>query len=162
VHYNKLQACFLAYGASGQDSILQLRGTILHEAGHVLAGQGAGHDANWKASCLALGLDARAASGQDYAPSDFEPALWAALVLIPEPADGRPAFRTSRLGPPLSSRGRCKAGVGTRGGVSHRQSRLRKYTCACPSPKVYVTSAGFEATCKRCGQDYQPAEETAK
>jgi len=141
--------------AGGQRSLLQLRGTILHEAGHVLAGAAdAGHGAEWKACCRALGLNARAGGGQDYAEGDFEPALWAELARIPEPADGRPAFQPSK-----SARGRCKAGVGARGGVSHKQSRLRKYVCACPSPKVYVTSSGFEAECKRCGQDYKPHEE---
>lgn len=79
--------------ASGEESLVQLAGTTIHESGHVLAGIGAGHGTTWKAMCRELGLLRAVAAGQRYAVADFDAALWARISALPAPEDGTPAFR---------------------------------------------------------------------
>ena len=67
---------FLEIHAAGEESVVQLAGTTIHEMGHALAGCGAGHAGAWKAACAVLGLNAREAGGQDYHADDFAPSLW--------------------------------------------------------------------------------------
>src|SRR5947208_3595044 len=50
--------------AAGEESLVQVAGTTLHELGHVLAGWGAGHGADWKRACERLGLRRALAAGQ--------------------------------------------------------------------------------------------------
>ena len=52
---------------TGQESWIQLAGTVIHELGHVLAGMDAGHSNRWKDTAVALGFTVRpAAAGQVY------------------------------------------------------------------------------------------------
>ena len=161
---------FLEVCAAGEQSATQLAGTTLHEVGHSLAGHGAGHGADWKAACRRLGLLRAEAGGQQYAPEDFDPALWRAITALPAPVDGAPAFASPGGGgafvgvPVRGTRGRCPLGTGTRGGTSRGPgsgSRLRLYHCACTPPvKVRVASDYFAATCQRCGADFARVDPT--
>ena len=136
-----------------ESSWSQLAGTTVHELGHVMAGHGCGHNAEWKASCVLLGLQNVKASGQEYNSEDFNPAFWLKLLMIPKPTDGKPlngANGGSGGGLPVP----CSHGIGSRGGKSRGKnsgSRMKKYTCECEKP-VIVRHAGnrFNATCNEC------------
>src|SRR5437868_10589189 len=52
--------------AAGEESLVQVAGTTLHELGHVLAGWGTGHGAEWKRACERLGLRRALAAGPCY------------------------------------------------------------------------------------------------
>lgn len=146
--------------AMGEQSDVQLAGTVVHELGHVIAGHGAGHDKAWKQACHLLGLTTAEASGQDYTPDAFAADLWAAVQSIPRPNDGKPVTAwTLSPGLPTAKLPRpCSQGVGTRGGKSRGPgsgSRLRLYECECPKPvKVRVASDDFDATCNLCGASF--------
>ena len=49
---------------AGEESLVQVAGTTLHELGHVLAGWGAGQGAEWKRACERLGLRRALGAGQ--------------------------------------------------------------------------------------------------
>lgn len=142
--------------AFGEESLVQLAGTTVHELAHVLAGRGAGHGRMWKRAAKVLGLHVAKASGQTYSPAHFDPALWNEISLLPPPADGRPTalLRNYLLVPPP-----CPLGVGTRMGTSRGPgsgSRLKLWLCACEPPvRVRVARKDFGATCHACGQSFR-------
>jgi hypothetical protein len=155
--------------ATGQESWVQLAGTVIHELAHVLAGHAAGHDTQWKDAAVALGFTKRpAAAGQVYHLSMIEPTVRHAVYdLARRIGDGRPEFQATLL-PTAPGTGMvprpCSAGVGTRGGVSRGKgsgSRLRLWECACtPKPvKVRLASDDFRATCDRCHAAFTRADQ---
>lgn len=156
---------FVEIAATGQESWIQLAGTLLHEMGHSLAGMGVGHGKAWKDSCVRLGFVKRPeAAGQRYWLSLFRPQLRQALYVIArELRDGTPNFwsglgGTRGTGTVGTARG-CRAGQGIRGGTSRGTgsgSRLRLWECHCDKPvKVRIASDDFQATCKVCGTDFE-------
>jgi hypothetical protein len=150
--------------ATGEESPVQLAGTTIHETAHVLAGPGAGHGAEWRAACRALGLSHAEAAGQAYAPEHFAPDIWPAIAAVPVPTDGVPTFASRGMRPavglPVAPAPRpCPLGIGTRGGRSRgigSGSRLRLWMCAC-GVKVRVASDDFRAECRRCGSAFTRA-----
>jgi hypothetical protein len=160
--------------ATGQESWVQLAGTVIHELAHVLAGHAAGHSTAWKDTAVALGFTMRpAAAGQVYHLAMIEPTIRRAVhELAQRIGDGRPEFRTYAIPAPTTSTGArvaprpCSAGVGTRGGASRGKgsgSRMRLWQCGCaPRPvKVRVASDDFQATCQRCGTAFKRADQPA-
>jgi hypothetical protein len=163
------RADIVEVAATGQESWVQLAGTVIHELAHVLAGYEAGHRVQWKDAAVALGFTKHpAAAGQVYHLSMIQPRIRHAVhALAQRIADGRPEFRpflsTTPSGSTTTPRP-CSAGVGTRGGVSRGKgsgSRLRLWECACtPKPvKVRVASDDFQATCHRCGTSFTHADQ---
>jgi hypothetical protein len=155
---------FLEVCAAGEQSPVQIAGTTIHELAHCLSGPGAGHGADWRLACQALGLIHADAAGQAYAPEHFDPAIWSAIDGLPRPNDGVPVFAAGLAGllPTLTVTPRpCPLGIGTRGGKSRGKgsgSRLRLWVCGCTPPvKVRVASNDFQATCGRCGLEFHRA-----
>lgn len=144
--------------ATGEESIVQLAGTTIHELAHVAAGSGAGHGISWKDSCKLLGLVECQAAGQGYLPEHFEPSLWAEIVRLGGPIDGNPLLSKVDglpfVGVPTGKYKPCPLGIGTRGGQSRGKgsgSRMRLYHCQCqPAVKVRVASDEFGAKCDHC------------
>jgi hypothetical protein len=148
--------------ATGQESWVQLAGTVIHELGHVLAGMNAGHSSQWKDTAKALGFTVRpAAAGQVYHLAMIDPTIRHAVhELAQRIGDGRPEFRTFAIPTPPTQPRPCSAGNGTRGGTSRGKgsgSRMRLWECACtPKPvKVRVASDDFRATCDRCDSAFK-------
>lgn len=145
--------------AFGEDSIIQVAGTTIHELAHVLAGPNAGHGADWIKACAKLGLRFVRAAGTRYSLACFAPDVRMALASMPLPTDGAPHAGGINLNPnatPVKARP-CMAGIGTRGGKSRgvgSGSRLRKYTCDC-GVIVRVSRDDFAATCKLCNTDFK-------
>jgi hypothetical protein len=54
---------FVEICAAGEESIVQLAGTTVHELAHVVAGWEAGHGNGWKETCERLGLRCVKAAG---------------------------------------------------------------------------------------------------
>jgi len=143
--------------ATGQESWIQLAGTVIHELGHVLAGMKAGHSTHWKDAAMALGFTGRpAAAGQIYHLAMIDQKVRRAVhELAQRIGDGQPEFRTHAI-PTLPTKPRpCSAGIGTKSGRSRGKgsgSRMRLWECACkPKPvKVRVASDDFQATCNIC------------
>jgi hypothetical protein len=138
--------------ATGEENWTQLAGTTVHELGHVLAGNGAGHSKLWNQACGALGLRAIKAAGTNYLLANFAPDIREQIAGLTSPLDGKPAFfgGGSRLGV-------CSAGIGTRGGKSRGKgsgSRLRLYVCQCGT-KVRCASDTLNATCNECHSNFQ-------
>ena len=78
--------------AAGEESLVQVAGTTLHELGHVLAGWGAGHGADWKRACDRLGLRRALAAGQCYLLASMAPDIRAEVAQLVEGlVDGHPA-----------------------------------------------------------------------
>jgi hypothetical protein len=157
--------------ATGQESWVQLAGTVIHELAHVLAGPAAGHSTAWKDTAVALGFTMRpAAAGQVYHLAMIEPTIRRAVhALAQRIGDGRPEFRTFAIPAPTTpaTPRPCSAGVGTRGGASRGKgsgSRMRLWECACtPKPvKVRVASDDFQATCDRCGTAFRRADQPGR
>lgn len=120
--------------ASGEESWLQLAGTTIHEYGHVLAGQGAGHSSEWKNAAERLGLRRAMASGMRYSLAALAPDVREAVERLARSiSDGNPSFmRNAAFRPAGSAMRVCTAGHGTRGGTSRgvgSGSRLRKVEC---------------------------------
>ena len=146
---------------------MQLAGTTIHELGHVLAGPGHGHDAEWRNACERLGLRLAKASGHVYRLAYFAPSIRPQIAsLIQKLADGNPLFGAGHGGNPALWGGLpikirpCSLGIGTRGGKSRGKgsgSRLRLYVCQCqPKPiKVRVASDEFKALCLACSRQFQ-------
>ena len=156
--------------ATGEESPVQLAGTTIHETAHVLAGSGAGHGAEWRAACRALGLAHAEAAGQAYAPEHFAAEIWPAITAVPVPTDGVPAFARRGAGAaagvtvaPVARP--CPLGIGTRGGRSRGTgsgSRLRLWMCQC-GIRVRVASDDFRAECCRCATAFtRAASETVR
>ncbi|MGH2719764.1 MAG: hypothetical protein ACRDJU_14470 [Actinomycetota bacterium] len=151
--------------ATGEESLVQVAGTTIHELGHVLAGMGVGHGKGWKQACERLGLRCALAAGQGYVLAAIAPEIRAEVVrLVDGLVDGRPAFLAAispiRVAPKTKP---CPAGVGVRGGLSRGAgsgSRLRLWVCECtPKPvKVRVASDDFKATCDLCGAPFRLQE----
>ena len=149
--------------AFGEESLIQVAGTTVHEIAHVLAGHEAAHGPEWKAACGRLGLRCARAAGMRYSLAALCPAI-RELVWRHEFDDGRPDVGMSVFGllgvPTLSPTIRpCSHGVGSRGGTSRGRgsgSRNRKFTCGC-DPVVIVRSARDElhATCDLCGEGFK-------
>lgn len=152
--------------ASGEESVTQLVGTLIHELGHVLAGKGHGHDATWVACCAKIGLNNAVASGQVYRPEDIE--HWMQVTKLERPNDGSPALGRASValpwvGLPVFKPRPCPLGIGTRGGTSRGTgsgSRLILWLCECPKPaKVRAAAAsGLDATCNKCKAALKPVE----
>lgn len=151
---------FVEVCAFGQESIVQLAGTTIHELGHVLAGWNAGHSTQWKEACKALGLHCVKAAGTRYLWSMFAPALRHAIAALPKPDDGEPIPQLSGVAGMLGVTVKpCPAGFGTHGGRSRGKgsgSRLRLWQCSCEPPiKVRVASDRFRAHCDDCTQAFR-------
>lgn len=150
--------------ATGQESWVQLAGTVIHELAHVLGGAEAGHGIGWKDLAVALGFVKRpAAAGQVYHLSLIEQATRHAVHSLAQTiGDGTPEFHTFGVMPTLPTRPRpCSAGIGTRGGTSRGKgsgSRMRLWQCQClPPVKVRAASDDLMATCQRCGEPFHKA-----
>ena len=154
----------LEIAALSEEGPIQLAGTTTHELAHVVAGHGAGHDAQWKAACQRLGLFNALAAGMAYTEADLAPYL-AAVATGHQFSDGTPNGHGASLFPFLTRGPRpCPLGIGTRGGTSRGPgsgSRLRLYQCACTSDKATgrtnkarVASDSWQATCKVCSTDF--------
>jgi hypothetical protein len=147
--------------AAGEESLVQVAGTTLHELGHVLAGWGAGHGADWKRACECLGLRRALAAGQCYLMASMAPEIRAEVARLVEGlVDGHPAFIAAlspvRVAPAPKP---CPAGVGVKGGTSRGRgsgSRLRLWVCGCDKPvRIRVASDDFRATCDVCGESFR-------
>lgn len=134
---------FACISAMGQESIVQLAGTTIHELGHVLAGAGHGHDGEWHDACYRLGLRNIKAAGTRYLWANFMPDIRERIVALGVPSDGKPQF----LNGLLTRKGTggavgrmlpgglpgCTHGVGSRGGKSRgvgSGSRMLKVVCS--------------------------------
>lgn len=157
---------FVEVCAFGQESLVQVCGTTIHELGHVLAGSSAGHSKQWSDACARLGLSNIQAAGTSYSWECFAPKLRKALEALAPPTDGNPQSIGNALvgllgpGAPLLGRPRpCGAGIGTRGGKSRgvgSGSRLRLFQCACQRPvKVRIAADNFDAVHNPCGKAFE-------
>lgn len=157
---------FVEISAFGQESIVQLTGTTIHELGHVLAGWGAGHGKEWHMACERLGLVRVLAGGTDYKwGTNFAPWVESYARAIEPPCDGEPVRSIASKWPfvfgqgaviPLKIKG-CQAGIGTRGGKSRgvgSGSRLRLWQCSCGC-KVRAASDSLLATHDPCGTKFE-------
>lgn len=152
---------FVEISAFGQESVVQVAGTTIHELGHVLAGWGAGHGKGWKQACERLGLRCVKAAGTNYSWSMFERLLREGIARMDKPDEGEPVCSLSGLifGPQAGKLGTlkpCGAGVGTRGGKSRgvgSGSRLRLYVCDC-GQKIRAASSSLDATHNSCGSAF--------
>lgn len=152
--------------ATGEESIVQLAGTTIHELAHVVAGSGAGHGISWRDSCALLGLIQCQAAGQGYLPEHFDPPLWDEIVKLGEPMDGNPLLSKVGglpfVGMPTGKFKPCPLGIGTRGGKSRGTgsgSRMRLYHCGCnPVVKVRTANDELDATCNLCNQKFTKVE----
>ena len=120
--------------AMGEESPCQLVGTTLHEAGHVLAGYGAGHGPDWKAACERLGLRKAKAAGTSYHWSRLAATLRHQFHDV-ELIDGAPSHGVG-LPRTMTKTGHrpCTAVIGVKGGKSRGPgsgSRLIKVICFC-------------------------------
>lgn len=157
--------------ATGQESWVQLAGTVIHELGHVLTGKGHGHDKTWKDTAHRIGFTkGPEAAGQIYRLALLSPTIREKVYELARIVDdGSPAFRMiglGALGMIVPTVRPCSAGVGARGGTSRGKgsgSRLRLYECSCsPKPvKVRVASDDFLATCDVCGESFVKVEKPA-
>lgn len=153
------KAPFVEVCAFGQESLVQLAGTTIHELGHVLAGLGAGHGPAWKEACAELGLRRVKQVGTEYKWAMFAPDIRAKIAGLPKPDDGAPIAMlfgpvgAGGVAKPFKPRV-CQAGIGTRGGKSRGAgsgSRLRLFECACvPAIKVRVSRDQFDCRCNTC------------
>lgn len=147
---------FVAVCATGQESHVQLCGTVLHELGHALAGMGVGHGKGWYECCARLGLVGIQAAGTDYTWANFMPDIRKVLKALRLPNDGAPTapLNTGLWGTLTLKMKPCGAGWGVRGGKARgkgSKSRLLLWECACEKP-VKIRHAGTEldATCNVC------------
>lgn len=150
---------FVEVCAFGQESLVQLAGTTIHELGHVLAGWDAGHGPEWKAACGKLGLRRVKQTGTEYKWVMFAPAIREAIANLPKPDDGAPvAGLAAYIGKRKVSPKPCGAGIGTRGGKSRGAgsgSRLRLFECECLPPiKVRVARDEFDCDCNTCHRTF--------
>lgn len=148
-------APFVEVCAFGQESHVQLAGTVIHELAHVLAGWEAGHGKAWREACQRLGLRRARAAGHVYMLAGFEPDIRHVVASLPKPDDGAPVAALP-IGPRGGKPKSCVAGVGTRGGKSRGAgsgSRLRLWECEGIGHKPYkvrIATDDFRATCDCC------------
>ena len=156
---------FVEVCALGQESMVQVCGTTVHELGHVLAGWSAGHSKVWHDACSRLGLNDIKAAGTDYSWDNFEPRLRAKLEALPLPVDGAPqslAAMAAKLLPLAKTGARmtlkpCSAGIGTKGGTSRGPgsgSRLRLWQCSC-GQKIRAATDELDAMHNPCGTRFE-------
>ncbi|MCB7128156.1 MAG: hypothetical protein J3T61_01295 [Candidatus Brocadiales bacterium] len=113
---------FVEISAHAEESLIQIRGTIIHELGHAIC-EKTGHNKAWRRCCTELGLTIVKKGGQDYHQDHFNPALLLLLEKIPDPTDGNPDFSAF-------------------GGQKKPGSRLVLFECACNPPvKVRIAAA---------------------
>lgn len=147
--------------AFGEESPVQIAGTVIHELAHVVAGFNAGHGADWRKTCARLGLRGARAGGQNYMLAAFRSDLRCLVGNLGGPADGHPNGWPTIGGVPIRPAPRpCPMGIGTRGGKSRGKgsgSRLRKWTCECASPIVRCAGE-LDATCNNCGTAFKRTE----
>lgn len=158
--------------ATGEESWIQLAGTIVHELGHVLTGKGHGHDAAWRDLAKSLGFQIRpAAAGQVYRLAMFRPALRLEIqALAASLSDGSPTFSTlfgGALAPAPKAPRPCSAGVGAKGGTSRKagtSNRQLKATCGCGhiirGSRSTLEAIRFE--CQDCGEMVRIVEAEAE
>lgn len=145
--------------AFGEESLVQLAGTTIHELAHALAGVGAGHSGAWKEACARLGLRAVKAAGTTYRAAMFAPVVRAELAVLPVPTDGHVTGWSNAAPAPSAAPFKprpCSQGIGTRGGRSRGTgsgSRLRRHVCGCG---VIVRAARdvLAAHCDLCGSAF--------
>lgn len=153
---------FVEVSAFGQESLVQLTGTTLHELAHVLGGWQAGHGKLWHDACERLGLLKMLAGGTHYTwEENFAPWVSSYARSIEAPSEGSPVrnLMPGGIGSPIGMtfgkgiRG-CQAGIGTRGGTSRgvgSGSRLRLFQCSCAHPvKVRIAADIFDAMHNPC------------
>lgn len=154
---------FVEVAAFGQESIVQLTGTTLHELGHVLTGWTAGHGPAWHEACAKVGLRKIKAAGTCYVWANFLPYVREFATSIEKPQEGEPVASLMTGNPFTMGTGMpvikgCQAGIGTRGGKSRgvgSGSRLRLFQCACERPvKVRIASDAFDATHNPCSSKF--------
>lgn len=145
---------FIEVCAFGQESLVQLAGTTIHELAHALSGAGNGHNAVWKDNCAKLGLRLAMAQGMRYCMANFAPDLREAIAALPKPDDGEPVPTLSNpwTGAIVKRVRSCLAGLGTRGGKATRSGAAYVlYACGCTPPfKVRSYSHDLDATCNCC------------
>lgn len=129
---------FLSIMATGEESLPQLAGTLVHELGHALVGPGHGHDSAWKQACARLGLRHVKATNTVYSWAGFDSEVCMVIAALGEPTDGKPKFKETLGGAATGAVAvvvtGCQSGLGTRGGRSRGAgsgSRMRKYVCQC-------------------------------
>lgn len=138
--------------AFGQESWVQLAGTVVHELAHACAGLNAGHSKEWKDTCARLGLRNAMAAGHKYHLAGFEPDLRLPLAAMPKPDDGQPVNDFAALGIAVKPRA-CGAGIGTRGGKSRGTgsgSRLKKVICGDCGYTARVTQKWLDVGAPHC------------
>lgn len=156
---------FVEISAFGQESIVQLTGTTIHELGHALAGWEAGHGPKWHEACDRLGLRKIKAAGTNYVWANFKAYLRDFATAIEKPCEGQPirnlmapAFQGGMGANSYASLKGCQAGIGTRGGKSRgvgSGSRLRLFQCECQKPvKVRIAADDFDAVHNPCGAHF--------
>lgn len=150
---------FVEICAAGEESVVQLAGTTVHELGHVVAGWNAGHGKGWKDACDTLGLRRVKAAGTEYAWSMFAPWLREAINALGVPTDGAPlnGIAMMKIGKRRTKVGPCTAGQGTRGGKSRGTgsgSRMRKYVAGC-GQIIRAATDGLDATCNCCHSQFE-------
>lgn len=157
---------FVEICAFAERDWLQIAGTVLHELGHVMAGPGAGHGIDWRASCLALGLQNFEAAGTDYQENTFQPDMFAAVWELPRPNDGEPSDTAARAGAPgaglFTNLRPCTAGLGTRGGKSRGAgsgSRSIKVSCPECGYTARITRKWLDVGPPSCGAGHGPLSE---
>jgi hypothetical protein len=156
-HHDFIEIC-----ACGEQSLVQLAGTDLHELAHVLAGPEAGHGPGWKLAASELGLVHAEAAGQAYTPSDFGVEVWEQISSLPLPSDGRPAFADREspgsVGLRVSKIRPCPLGIGTRGGKSRGPgsgSRLIKAVCPHCNYAIWTTCKWLSRGAPRCPEGFR-------
>ena len=151
---------FVEICAAGEESVVQLAGTTVHELGHVVAGWDAGHGKGWKQACELIGLRCCKAAGTEYRWSMFAPWLREAISRLGVPTDGSPlngAGPVAKIGRRKTKAGPCTAGQGTRGGKSRGPgsgSRMRKYVADC-GQIVRAATDNLNATCDCCNSKFR-------
>lgn len=135
--------------ASGEESNIQIAGTVLHELAHVLAGIGSGHKADWKAWCKVLGLPGAKAKDTTYDHDGvWDPDVLRSISALEQPTDGKPTSggEVMRIG---------KTGCAT--GQKKQGARLRLWECKCqPKPvKLRVAKDDLKAMCMVCGEMFE-------
>jgi hypothetical protein len=149
---------FVEICAAGEESIVQLAGTTVHELAHVVAGWEAGHGKDWKSTCERLGLRCVKAAGTVYAWAMFDATLRDAILALGSPSDGSPlnGLVTMKIGKRRGKAGPCTAGTGTRGGKSRgigSGSRMRKYVCG-HGQIIRAATDDLDCTCNVCSTQF--------
>lgn len=153
---------FVEICAAGEESVVQLAGTTVHELGHVVAGWEAGHGKGWKEACELIGLRRCKAAGTEYRWSMFAPWLREEIAKLGVPTDGAPlnGVAIMKIGKRKTVVGPCTAGIGTRGGKSRGAgsgSRMRKYVADC-GQIIRAATNDLDATCNCCDSKFvQPS-----